>query len=191
MAFLDNVDTKISQLGQNAIKKTKDMSESVRIAGLVKEEENKQIELYKKMGEYLYENEADKADGQLKVWCTEVLASKALVKQYEEQIKILKGSVNCPNCGAVVPSTSKFCNMCGSKIEESGVEMPQNNEKNRCPNCGKAVGEGNMFCTACGTKISENVLEKEKLHVSICSECGCEINPQQRFCVNCGTKLIK
>ena len=44
MAFLDNMDKTLSHLGQSAIKNTKDMSETVRLSSLIREEEEKQTE---------------------------------------------------------------------------------------------------------------------------------------------------
>ena len=44
MAFLDDVDRTLSQLGQSALKKTKNMSETMRLSGAIREEEEKQKE---------------------------------------------------------------------------------------------------------------------------------------------------
>ena len=38
------------------------------------------------------------------------------IEHLKDQIAGLKGGDACPNCGAVVPKGSKFCNACGTKM---------------------------------------------------------------------------
>ena len=49
----------------------------------------------------------------------EVEALKEIAADLEhlkDQLAGLKGGDVCPNCGAVVPKGSKFCNTCGTKL---------------------------------------------------------------------------
>lgn len=217
MAMLDDMDKKISGWFNAGAGKAKDMSESLKISGSIREEENKQTELYKQIGQFYFENYGEQAEGQLKEWCSNIAASKEQVMQYKEQLRILKGTVACPNCGAEVPSNSAFCNVCGTKIE-----VPRRQPKGKvCPNCGAAADAGATFCTTCGTRIQsltepvqqmeavESELEEpvqpvaefpqveevpvpENIEIprkKICPQCGVELEPEQIFCTNCGTKV--
>lgn len=56
--------------------------------------------------------------------------------------------VICPNCGAHVPATSKFCPECGKSL------TPPSAATIKCPNCGRMIPAGSKFCPECGTKIS-------------------------------------
>lgn len=56
------------------------------------------------------------------------------------------GSV-CPKCGAQVPAGSKFCPMCGEKIEVAAGEF--------CPQCGQKLAPGAKFCPNCGAKVGQ------------------------------------
>ncbi len=56
--------------------------------------------------------------------------------------------VICPNCGAHVPATSKFCPECGKSL------TPPSTASIKCPNCGRMIPAGSKFCPDCGTKIS-------------------------------------
>lgn len=152
MAILDNLDKKISQFGQDALQKTKNVSESVRITSAMKEEENKQMEIFRQMGSYYYRTYADQAEGQMKAWCDSVEESQEVIRQYQEQLKVLKGVTYCPNCNAEVPLTSAFCSNCGAKMvsQVSAAPVP---EGNACPACGSPVEEGQLFCTNCGTRL--------------------------------------
>lgn len=152
MAFLDNMDKKLSQLGQGAIKKTKDVSESVRLSGAIREEENKQVEIYKQIGEYFYQNYAEQADDQLKAWCDAVTRSKETVAQYKEHIRVLKGVTYCTNCNAEIPMNSVFCNNCGTRVVQAApVQTAPVGPV--CPSCHAPVTEGQLFCVNCGNRL--------------------------------------
>ncbi|MEW6222837.1 MAG: SPFH domain-containing protein [Candidatus Hadarchaeota archaeon] len=56
--------------------------------------------------------------------------------------------VICPNCGAQVPSNSKFCPECGGKIATKPKTI-------KCPKCGEAVPAETKFCPSCGKKLSK------------------------------------
>ena len=51
----------------------------------------------------------------------------------------------CRNCRKPVKSTEKFCQECGTKVEE---EIKRN-----CPSCNAALKGIEKFCTQCGSKI--------------------------------------
>lgn len=52
--------------------------------------------------------------------------------------------IACPNCGATVGNTSKFCTACGTKLLTA------------CPGCGASVKATSKFCTQCGTPLTSN-----------------------------------
>lgn len=54
---------------------------------------------------------------------------------------------SCQNCGHTVGETAKFCNECGTKIEEIKPKVKF------CTECGMKVEEGAKFCNECGTKL--------------------------------------
>lgn len=54
---------------------------------------------------------------------------------------VADGMIVCPKCKSQVVSGSKFCNYCGTKLE------------NECPNCGAPVTPDSVFCAECGHKL--------------------------------------
>ncbi|OUP84188.1 hypothetical protein B5F07_08615 [Lachnoclostridium sp. An169] len=196
MAFLDDIDRKISHFGKNAIKKTKDVTESMKISSAIQAESDKQQELFRKIGQYIFENYADKADEQVREWCSAIQASKAQEMQYKEQLELLKGAVTCPNCGASVQAGSRFCNVCGKEINAPARQTVSSaGQKRTCPSCGMEVEDEAMFCTNCGTRIEADVpVKKEPDETAadqkkICPGCGRETRPGEVFCIKCGTPL--
>ena len=49
---------------------------------------------------------------------------------------------SCPKCGNTVPTGTKFCPECGSKLGQSF-----------CSECGAKVMPGMKFCAECGNKL--------------------------------------
>ena len=54
---------------------------------------------------------------------------------------VADGMIDCPKCKSQVVGGSKFCNYCGTKLE------------NECPNCGATVTPDSVFCAECGHKL--------------------------------------
>ncbi|MEE1086115.1 MAG: zinc-ribbon domain-containing protein [Schaedlerella sp.] len=154
MAFFNDMDKKLSQLSQGAVKKTKDVSESMRLSAAIKEEENKQTGLYKQIGEYFYQNYAVQAEGQLKELCDAVTKSQETAAQYKDQINTLKGMIYCTNCNAAIPSNSLFCNNCGTRVVQPVPVKPTPTGAS-CPGCGAPVDGVQLFCVNCGMKLPE------------------------------------
>ena len=55
--------------------------------------------------------------------------------------------ISCANCGTRLPSTARFCYVCGNKIE------PTAPTKNVCMNCGADLPNGSKFCLQCGNRV--------------------------------------
>lgn len=206
MAFLNNLDRKLTEIGQGALKKTKDVSDVVKISAAVRDEEGKQAEIFCQMGAYFYRTYSDSSDAQMKAWCDSIRASNALIRQYQDQLTILKGVAFCPNCNAEVPLTSVFCSNCGAKMMPTTAAASVRPEK-ICPNCGTLGTEGQVFCPNCGNKYVEQevsfVSSEERMvdpvpempaeepvqTTNCCPNCGKELKEGQIFCINCGKKL--
>ncbi|MFQ6060104.1 MAG: SPFH domain-containing protein [Thermoplasmata archaeon] len=76
----------------------------------------------------------------------------------------------CIKCGGIIPTGSKFCNVCGAR-QEDGTE---------CPGCRKFVPRGSKFCPQCGSSLSAAVN---------CPKCKAEVPRGSKFCHQCGAKL--
>lgn len=59
-----------------------------------------------------------------------------------------KQTIKCPNCGAIIPASAKFCLNCGAKIQQESANTII------CPNCGKRVAKG-KFCSECGASLDK------------------------------------
>ena len=212
MAFLDNLDKKLTELGQGALQKTQDATDSVKISSSIKGMENQKKECFEQIGKIYYEKYADKA-AEAMAETAELIAKinelETAEEELREQMRKIKGTIYCPNCNAEISENSKFCNVCGAKIElPEKVQPVQSPTGKVCKNCGAALEEGQMFCVNCGTKVEEEaapqeyaesapqvqpvqepVYETPVYEAPVCPNCGKELREGQKFCTGCGTPI--
>ncbi len=73
--------------------------------------------------------------------------------------------MKCKKCGANLAPGTKFCEKCGTKVEEVKVEETKkvaDSKKNKCPKCGADNAEGTKFCENCGTSLAKTEVKKEE-----------------------------
>ena len=54
----------------------------------------------------------------------------------------------CKKCNAVLENDTKFCPICGEKVDDECKILI-------CKNCGETLDDGAIFCGNCGTKVGE------------------------------------
>lgn len=214
MAFLEDLDKKLTMLGQGAIQKTKEMTDSAKLLSVIKNLEMQQKEEYAELGILFYKEYKEK---NIEVVSPAVIDSVKKIGELEGQIIIkkeevlkVKGTIFCPNCNTEIPDNSLFCNVCGAKIENQNVIklLKERNEK-ICSGCGTSLEEDQQFCINCGTPVGQEVKVSDKAFTSmqvspesnvvpetnkdnnVCERCGAILEPEQEFCVMCGTPVKK
>lgn len=155
MSFFEQMGQKLTQTSQDAVKKTKDMAEVVRLNNAVSEEQKKIENIYREIGKLYYEHFADKEEEIFREGIAEIRRSEASIQDMKVTIRQLKGLQACPVCGNELPFGQAFCNACGAKMPELAAEpaQPEIVDGVRCPSCGTVMEKGMAFCTNCGTKL--------------------------------------
>lgn len=163
MAFYDNIDGKISKIKNDALQKTKDVSETVRISSALKAEEEKRERLYREIGQASVENRDLADDGKMQKLRDELSECQDKIKDFNEKLKVLKGMIKCPECGKSVSSNQSFCSNCGTKLIREQYEQKSSSAATSmqparfCPSCGKENVKNVKYCTQCGFNlIQEN-----------------------------------
>ena len=155
MEVLSNIGKKITNAGQSAITKTKNMADISKLNGQVSGEENKIRGLYAQIGKLYFELYPDTPDERLAPLCASIRESLLVIESCNEQITEIKGIKRCPQCGAEIASAAAFCSVCGCsmtacKPQEADAEAPCGP---KCPKCGFAAVPGDAFCGNCGNKM--------------------------------------
>ncbi len=69
---------------------------------------------------------------------------------------------NCPKCGEMIDTSSKFCPFCGAKIEITTINIPTadyvKKYPDKCPKCKKKLETENQFCPFCGNKLEPELV---------------------------------
>ena len=76
------------------------------------------------------------------------------ISPYRE--KVAEMQVNCPVCGARIPSYANFCPACGTRLDKT-----RQTQSGACGNCGAPLEKDALYCTACGTRVVKKPWRKQ------------------------------
>ena len=124
MAFLDDIDKKITLWGQGAIQKTKEVSDTAKLTNAIRMLETQKKECLTEIGRLYYEECVEKdhlnTEGFAELvnsHVTEIRRIDLEMQEKRNQVSQIKGVIYCTNCHAEIPQNSAFCNNCGTKVE--------------------------------------------------------------------------
>ncbi len=108
---------------------------------------------YSALGRIYYEAHADDPEEAFRGHVETIRTAKKRAEIYTELVSRMRGVRTCPNpaCRAEVPSSSAFCNLCGTKIP--APEPLFDGENVYCDVCGSPMQAGRKFCTNCGAPL--------------------------------------
>lgn len=116
MAFFDDLGKKLSQAGQSAVQKTKEVADIARLNSAIYDEEKRIDSNYLEIGKLyvaLHDAEHEADFGKL---VSAIHESENKIRDYKHQIKDIKGVSVCEKCGAEVAVNSAFCSACGAPM---------------------------------------------------------------------------
>lgn len=159
MAFFDDISKKISQTGQSAVQKTKDMADIAKINAAISEEQKKINNAYVQIGKLYVSKHASDYEDDFAGMVNTIKDSENKIVDYQRQIQDIKGVVCCEKCGAEIPSNSAFCSSCGAPLPKREVVEEDTNDTDfvKCIGCGQMVSREIKFCTSCGKSVMESM----------------------------------
>ena len=202
MSLFDKIGEKIAQTGQSAAQKTKNVTESAKLKGLIAEEEKRINSAYQHIGSAYYQTYGHAPDPLFAQLVANINASKEKVDTYSVQLRQIKGTINCQKCGGEVPYGAPFCSSCGAPMHTASAPAPADNGV-LCGGCGAAVSADAAFCTGCGSKmgrpiesspfdeppVSAPAPQRAAPATAQCPGCGNDLAANVTFCLNCGRKI--
>lgn len=217
MAFFDNIGKKLSQAGQTAVQKTKEMTDIAKINGSISDEEKKISGAYYQIGKLYAEKHSTDCEEDFAAMIAGIAESQNKIAAYRKQIQDIKGVVRCEKCGAEVASGAAFCSACGAPMP--AAQTPVDDSTIKCSGCGKMISNTMKFCTSCGKPLVEEAVSSEQPEVpksestgdaasapsdsetiegkvqkeqsveKKCPSCGAALDEGVAFCTECGTKI--
>lgn len=159
-SIFDGIGKKISQTGQDAIRKTKDMAEVARLNSYISDEEEHVHTYLYEIGKSYYEDNRENSSCMYQEQVKRVTSSLARIEELNNEIRKIKNIQICGKCGAQLSAESTFCSSCGAKMElfastDAGVVVPagDGSQYKTCPACGREVKAASAFCPSCGGKV--------------------------------------
>ena len=123
----------------------------------ISELQNKEQELYAKIGSMLLPEVKDREEyrdiveelsyiqKRLKAAQEEMKAAQNIKSEQDQREQENLQSRTCANCDTVNPEGVKFCQECGARLNQLS--------RMKCPGCGAEFPAGTRFCGECGTKV--------------------------------------
>ena len=176
MAFWSDLGKKISDTTQSVVEKTKISTDTMRLNGLISDEERNVQRIYAEIGRKYMELHGADGDPDFAGLMQEYQTSRAKMEEYRSQIRRNKHLLICAGCGAEIPETVLYCTRCGAENpvgKRLAEEQRQREEAERaareadlqaaavpqtepqpefCARCGQPRTAGAMFCTFCGAQ---------------------------------------
>ena len=114
MAFFEDLGKKLSGVGQSAVQKTQNATDSIRLNNQINEEERKINAAYLNIGKRYVELHGSKMEPEFAAWIQEIEGCQQRINECRVQVRRNKGLTVCTNCGAEIPEMSPFCKLCGA-----------------------------------------------------------------------------
>lgn len=121
MAFFDELGKKLTQVGEAAAEKTKDVAEFTKIKAKSLDVSGKLDKAYIALAKRYLELHPAGDEEAMKLVVDAVYALEDQLKELEKQLQSLKGVVKCTECGAECPADAAFCSVCGAEIKKGEV----------------------------------------------------------------------
>lgn len=205
MAFFDNIGKKISDLGQGAMTKTRDLAYSARTSAAISDEERKINSYYSQLGRLYYAKCAGSADGEFLNIVNMIKDSNRRIEELRAENRARKGLVKCPQCGAENAVDSLFCCACGNRMEfhaatpsggaenvsdeeVAGQDIVPDEETGRTGSGVSTEEQADNEHAADGTAAEVSAQESEVPEQRVCSSCGAPLDEGAVFCGSCGTR---
>ena len=116
MAFFDELGKKISQAGQSAVQKGKELADIAKLNSSVSDEKRKIADNYREIGKLYFSLHGENPGVDFAAMVAAIHESESKIVEYKQQIKDIRGVVCCEKCGAEVSSNAAFCSACGAPM---------------------------------------------------------------------------
>lgn len=118
------VKQKTGEVVDVVVKKTEQTVEIQKIKGQISTMERNNERDFKDIGKIVYEmfKKGEGADEAYIELCDAIAAREEVIAQSKQEIAKLKGLDVCEKCGKHLDSDAKFCQECGTKVDEESYE---------------------------------------------------------------------
>ncbi len=130
MEFINDLKKNLSGTAKDVKKKSSDIVEITRLTISIAADEEKIKKLIYELGSDVYASFGENCNcaTAFETKCNEIKKLEDAIKKNREKILILRGSIECHSCKAVIEKDSNFCPKCGAKILKDLTVTPVSEE---------------------------------------------------------------
>ncbi len=146
MDLFDKIKKKTSDAFDYTRDKAYNISEEIRIRGLINESKEKISNFYKEIGKIVFENvknEKDLSKDEVKSQCEGIMREEENIAKLEVEILALKDIKRCVKCGEELDNNAEFCSKCGEK--QPKMEVPEKEEEKENKEVADEANEANSI----------------------------------------------
>ena len=133
MEFINKITKTANDTYKYTTEKTSKLAKEVKLKSLISKDKEKVNDVYKKIGELVYQSHIREYENndilnEVEELCKEIDAYSKEIEYNRMELLKLKDLKQCPNCNYEIGLDFKFCPNCGIKQEEYGEAS--NNDSN-------------------------------------------------------------
>ena len=188
MSFFDKLGKTITDTTHTVVEKTKSSTDTIRLNGMINDEERTINAAYLNMGKKYAELHEQDAEPAFQEYLDAIAASQQKIEEYREQIRRNKHLLICQGCGAEIPETVLYCTKCGA---ENPVGKQLAEERAAKEAAERAAREAAARQAAAQqAAASQPGYTQPAAGVELCQNCGKPRTPGAMFCTSCGTRFV-
>ena len=159
MAFWEKMGETLTVKGKDVADKARELAEVNRLNTQISAQKNKIENLYKEIGQMIYENREDWKAADVSAQIEQIDSAQESIEGLQKDILRIKGVRQCENCGAEIDKNMAFCPKCGTAMaidepEPENEEIPTEQTAFLCPGCNKEIDADLAFCPFCGVQLN-------------------------------------
>lgn len=154
MTFFDKLGETITIKGKDIAKKAKDVADIATLKTQISSQQDIINRLYIVLGKAYYNENKNAPSSEFEENFKTLSKALDKIEQLKNDIQIIKGTNNCPNCDAEVATNAIYCSECGLKLTEEDSEPTDVIQTKTCTHCGMITDINSAFCTGCGEKLN-------------------------------------
>lgn len=154
MTFFDKLGDTISNKSKDIAKKAKEVADIATLKSQVSSQQDIVNRAYIVLGKAYYNENKNNPSSEYEDTFTALTKALEKIDQLKNDIQIIKGTDNCPNCNAQIPKDAVYCSECGIKLDPDPSGDADIIQTKTCPHCGLITDMNAAFCTGCGEKLN-------------------------------------
>lgn len=121
MAFFNDLGKTLTQAGQAAVHKTKEVADLTKANAKILDVQNKLDKAYAEVGRKYVELHPVTDEAGLKEAVDAAYELEDRLHLLQKELNELKGTVTCPKCGTVCDAEATFCAKCGAELTPNEI----------------------------------------------------------------------